>query len=317
MGSKSRSSREIDELVARRAEAQYGLIARRQLVQEGVSRSAIDKRVAAGRLRPASRGVLRVAGVPTTPRAALAEALLLAGDGAVLCRRGAARFWEVEQFGTIDVARAAGGGGSAGVKVRRGRLLASEWIVRDGLAVVTPSRMLLELAAMFERQRFERLFARAEVLQLVDLGAIARTLARRPRGSGSRALRELAGLTSSAVRPRVRSELERRFLRFVVELGLPEPETNAVLEIGEERFEVDCVWREQGLIAEVDGRAFHGDVRSYEEDRRRDRRLGAAHWRVVRVTAEQIEAGEELAGDLRALLGDPSVVRRPDRSGRP
>jgi very-short-patch-repair endonuclease len=53
-------------------------------------------------------------------------------------------------------------------------------------------------------------------------------------------------------------------------------------------FEVDAYWRGAGLVAEIDGFAFHSSRRSFESDRRRDAILAAAGLRVMRVTWRQI-----------------------------
>jgi very-short-patch-repair endonuclease len=49
-------------------------------------------------------------------------------------------------------------------------------------------------------------------------------------------------------------------------------------------FEVDCLWRAASLIVEIDGFAFHGWRRAFENDRSRDRALAAAGSHVMRVT---------------------------------
>ena len=54
-------------------------------------------------------------------------------------------------------------------------------------------------------------------------------------------------------------------------------------------FEVDCLWREERLVVEVDGRTYHSDGRSFEGDRGRDAVLVAHGYRVMRVTWRQIK----------------------------
>lgn len=48
--------------------------------------------------------------------------------------------------------------------------------------------------------------------------------------------------------------------------------------------EVDFVWRDLRVVAEVDGYAFHASARSFAEDRQRDAELTAAGYRVLRFT---------------------------------
>src|SRR5207237_467064 len=65
----------------------------------------------------------------------------------------------------------------------------------------------------------------------------------------------------------------------------------------------DFVWRAQGLIVETDGLETHRTRQAFERDRRRDQRLVAAGWRVIRVTWRQLlSEAERLAATLQALL---------------
>jgi very-short-patch-repair endonuclease len=101
-----------------------------------------------------------------------------------------------------------------------------------------------------------------------------------------------------------RSELEERFLAFLIHHRLPRPEVNANIRTGDRSIECDFAWRGQGLIAELDGHAFHATTVAYERDRARDRVLSVAGWRVVRITWHQLhEDASRLATDLRRLLG--------------
>ncbi len=53
-------------------------------------------------------------------------------------------------------------------------------------------------------------------------------------------------------------------------------------------FEVDFLWRDQRLVVEVDGFAFHSSRAAFEKDRLRDAELQARGFRVLRVTWRQI-----------------------------
>src|SRR5690554_4521635 len=75
----------ILEIAAR----QHGVVARGQLLREGLSRGEVEHRLRKGTLRPVHRGVYRTG--PTTPRyQAEAAALLACGDDAVLTHQTAA-----------------------------------------------------------------------------------------------------------------------------------------------------------------------------------------------------------------------------------
>ena len=77
-----------------------------------------------------------------------------------------------------------------------------------------------------------------------------------------------------------RSEAEERFLALVRAADLPSPEVNVRIH----GHEVDFLWREHGLVVEVDGFQFHSTREAFERDRRRDAELQSLGLRVLRVT---------------------------------
>jgi very-short-patch-repair endonuclease len=99
---------------------------------------------------------------------------------------------------------------------------------------------------------------------------------------------------------RTRSGLERRFLRWLAEHGLPAPLTNHAIG----PLTVDAYWPDCRLVVEVDGVATHATPLAFERDRRRDAYLAARNLRTIRVTGARIqEDGARLAADLRRALG--------------
>ena len=174
--------------------------------------------------------------------------------------------------------------------------------VHQGIPVTTPSRTLLDLAAVIPRHQLERAVNEAEVQRLTDDLTLDDLLTRHPRRPGSRKLRAL--IQAATIGQTItRSELEARFLAFLDEAVLPRPETNVQIESGENTFEVDCLWRQQRLIVELDGHATHATAAAFERDRARDRVLQAHGHRVVRITWRQLHAeAERLAADLTRLL---------------
>jgi very-short-patch-repair endonuclease len=84
-----------------------------------------------------------------------------------------------------------------------------------------------------------------------------------------------------------RSELEEAFLKLCDDHGLPIPQTNALVV---ESIECDFVWRDQRLIVEVDGYAYHRAPSAFEADRKRDVELTIRGWRVLRFTYEHVMA---------------------------
>lgn len=105
------------------------------------------------------------------------------------------------------------------------------------------------------------------------------------------------------------SDLEELFVEFLDASGIPRPEINAPLELGDTTIEVDALWRAQRVALELDSRAFHDAHAAFEDDRRRDRKLSAGGWRPVRVTWRQLtrERGE-LETDLRRMLARTTLA---------
>jgi very-short-patch-repair endonuclease len=73
-------------------------------------------------------------------------------------------------------------------------------------------------------------------------------------------------------------------LDLIRQAGLPTPEANVRIA----GYEVDLLWRDQQLVVEIDGHAFHSSRGSFERDRRKQTDLVAAGLRVARVTWRQL-----------------------------
>jgi very-short-patch-repair endonuclease len=96
-----------------------------------------------------------------------------------------------------------------------------------------------------------------------------------------------------------KSDLEELFQAFLINAGLPLPQTNVLVE----GIEVDCVWPAARLIVELDSRTHHDTADAVEADRARDRRLEAAGWPVVRITWRQLQdTRADVERDLRRLI---------------
>ena len=273
-----------DAAILEIAGRQHGVIARRQLLEEGLSAREIQYRLETRRLRAVHRGVYRV-GPPGGTLQPEAAALLACGDGSRLSHWSGAVRWEIlpaQQARPVSVSTLRDvRPGDPRIRVFRvSRLDADEVTVKDGLPITTPARTLLDLAGCPDVGDIERALLRA-VPRLTAPEQVRVLLDRYPRRRGRR---QLIALLDTAHPSITRSEAERLFLQLVRSGGLPPPETNVVVC----DREVDCLWRGQQLVVEVDGRAYHSDAATFEADRGRDTALVAAGYRVIRVTWRQI-----------------------------
>jgi hypothetical protein len=292
----------VGEEVARLAQRQHGVIARRQLLGLGLGQGAIEHRLATHRLQAIHRGVYALGHPLLTREATFMAAVLAVGEGATLSFTSAAAHQDLLSLrGPIHITTHRKLESTGALTIHQICLPPDEVEVVDAIPVTTVARTLFDLAAIVPSHTLRAAMRQAEHRRLGDRVGLTELLGRYPHHRGVRALRAVAG--EGVETGVIRSELEARFLQFLVDSGLPRPQTNLPIHLGERFVEADCAWPNRRLIAELDGRRFHDTERAFERDRARDRALAVAGWRVVRVTWRQLhDRPEALARDLGALL---------------
>lgn len=307
MGGKNRVRAEAgsaDRVLADLAEGQHGVVARRQLLALGVSGREIETRLQRHRIHRVHQGVYAVGYRGLTVRGRWMAAVLAAGAAAALSHRSAAALWGLLPPSTaaIEVTRPPKFGARPRIHAHESLLPDDERTVVDGIPVTTVPRTILDLAAAVSKRQLERAFNEVEVRGLTDRLSIPDLLARYPRRRGSAVLRAL--LDEGAAVPGVtQNDFEELFVALLDLHRLPRPRFNADLFLRGRFFSVDCLWPDEQLIVELDGRAVHRTRRAFEADRERDRLLLVEGWRVMRVTWRQLrEKGGAIAADLRRAL---------------
>ena len=232
-------------------------------------------------------------------------AVLASGDGAVLSHRSATALW------------GAWGSGAGEIHVTVPRKVRSTRSIRrhfsmlpddereevDGIPVTSASRSVLDLAAEKGEAAAESALREVEYLGIYGKVSLLTLLARHPNHRGAQACREALEHLRDDPGGRIRSDLEECFIAFLDAQKIPRPRLNPWLSIGDDRFQVDCLWPDANLIAELDDWKSHGTKRGFRKDRKRDRRLGVAGYRVVRITEDQIlTEPRALATDLQASV---------------
>jgi very-short-patch-repair endonuclease len=293
------SSREPDGQIAALAERQHGVVARWQLA-EIVGQDGIDRRLRAERLLPLHRAVFAVGHRPDTRESAWMAAVLAGGREAVLSHWAAGAHWGLCRSGAgIDVTAPRRHRKRDAIQFHRRRLPPDEVTIHRGIPITTVPRTLFDLASVLDTRALERAINEAEIKRLWDELSLHDLLHRYPRGRGTRTVRAALSKRSTGATA-TRSDLEELFIRFADKARLPRPETNTHIE----GLEVDCVWRAQRVIIEVDGWETHRTRAAFERDREKSRILQAAGWRCVPVTYLQLEyTSAEVARDVRRLLG--------------
>lgn len=292
-----------DRVISRLAESQHGLVARRQLLECGIGRGAVDSRIDRGQLALVHRGVYAVGHRLLSAQGRWMAAVLACGPDAVLSRRSAGQLWGIVPPADRwpEVTRATVCHGLAGISVHRGSIPADERGELLGIPVTSVARTQFDLAGVLSRRGLERAMHEAEVKRLTDRLSLWDLLERYPRRRGAANLRALLGAKTPV--GITQTDLEELFVEFLNAYGLPRPRLNATLPIRGRLLKPDCMWTEQGLLVELDGREVHRTDRAFESDRQRDRILLAEGWRSMRVTWRQLrDEPAAIAADLRELL---------------
>jgi len=279
------------------------VVGRDQLIAASISPKLIDNRVAARWLRPIHRGVYAVGPIQSEDAPHVA-AVLACGERAVLSHRSAALLWRlVRQHSgapvevTVPLPRCPV---RSGIRVHRVHALRPDEVTRlRKIPVTTAARTLLDLAAVLPPRELEQALAQAERMYAGTQRRLLALLARYPARAGTPALRELLG--GSRQPAFTRSEAEERFLALTRRAGLGAPEAN----VRHHGYEVDFLWRREGLAVEINGYAFHADRAAFESDRRRDADLAARGTQVLRITWRQVtEEPEATAVVLARALAE-------------
>jgi very-short-patch-repair endonuclease len=293
MGDKSATP---DLRIAHAAARQHGVMTLRQLEAAGLSRAAVAKRAARGRLHRVHRGVYAVGHPALSLEGRWMAAVLACGVGAVLSHASAAAIWGLLRpiDGPVDVSVPGDGGRERrrGIRIHRCPSLevgtAMAGLSTDGLQTRHPL---------------------VTVRNRIPVTGVSRTIADlrgvvRPR-LVRRAIRqaELMGMRVNGVEgDGTRSDLERDFLNLCRRHGLPRPEVNVKLG----RWTVDFLWPAERLAVETDSWGYHRGSVAFEDDHARDLDLRRRGYEVRRFTERQIvEESSVVAADLAEALSGP------------
>ncbi|HEU4974770.1 MAG TPA: type IV toxin-antitoxin system AbiEi family antitoxin domain-containing protein [Baekduia sp.] len=297
----------VPRRVAQVATQQRGVISWRQLQDLGIARGEIDSWRQRGRLHPLHVGVYAVGHRALPPGAHFLAAVLAAGPGAALSHASAAAHLGLRpsRARLVDVmVPRSGERARDGIRFHRPKIFGPEDVrVFDSIPTTTVARTLVDLAGVVRFEPLELAVEQAERLRMLDVKAIADVLARISRPRGVRNLRRCLG-PERLDATLTKSRLERRFLQLCRIAGLPRPLVNQRVEVSPGLWpEVDFLWPAERLVVETDSWRYHGTPTEARRDRRRDRQLRAAGYRVERFMWDDVlEDPTGVAAALRPLL---------------
>ncbi len=300
---------------------QHGVLSRRQLLEAGIPGSTVDSRQRKF-LFPVFRGVYAVGRPQVSQEALWMAGVLAGGNGAALGGASAAAAWgfmkarptvEVVRLGRAHTERNMihldNGIQSIPLRIRSTRNLPDRDVRGIGpIATISPARALLDLAGSLVPGAWGHAFLEADRLGLLDDGELADCVGR---GRGHPG----AGLLRSRLADRIpdldraKSLLEGLMLEACQRDSVEPPEVNSVIG----GHEVDCVWHERGLAVELDSYGFHRGQEKFEKDLRRNNRLLAEGWILLRFTWRRVtREPEQVINEVRAALNGG----RPPREDR-
>jgi len=294
--------------VAAIGQRQLGLITTEQLLQAGLSRSAIKWAVRERRLERLGRGVYRLPGAPTSWHQRAKEALLSSGAGARLTHRSAAHLWRLDGFEAppwpieLTVPHGREATPRIGVRVHRSRLDDSRHVVR-GLEVGSIARTLVDLASTLDDEALEIALDAAQ-RRFRDLGAWLLELAETEAARGMAPLAHLVALVEERQGRHTESALEVRvWRRLRLARRLPPPRLqHEVFDARGYVMRVDFAWPEERVALHADSFQWHARRVTLDTDATQRNRLAAAGWESLVVTHATLDSDwlDTLAALLRA-----------------
>jgi hypothetical protein len=226
---------------------QHGVVARRQLLELGMSPGEIRGRLEGGQLHRLWAGVYAVGRPEVGQLGRFTAATLACGEGARLSHGSAADLWRIRQQagGPIDVAvPSASFPRRRGIRLHRRPNLGPPRLVR-AIPVADPISVLIDLAAELATEEVEDAVNEADRLDLIRTAYLRAALEDQPPRPGAGRLKRILDAQTFS---RAANALERRFLAIVREAGIPPPETQR--RLGPNR--VDFFWPDLGFVVETD-----------------------------------------------------------------
>jgi hypothetical protein len=285
--------------LARKAAAQHGRIASRQLVAEGIDHNEIRRWVESGRLFRVHHGVYAVGHHGRTTESDYMAAVLACGEGAVLSHRAAAYLLKLLRGSAPApevTVRTNAHRRRPGIVIHRVRTLdVRDTSELDGIPITTVPRVLLDLAPALAPELLARACHRAWIHHETAPPIVEACIARNPGKPGAAKLRRALGSDVTL------SVLEDGFVKLLRAHGLPLPRTN-IDRVGDK---VDCHWPHTGLTVELQSFRYHATRTAFETDLARRRRSNHLAFSYGDVFEREAATIAELATQLPRAPGAP------------
>ncbi len=192
---------------------------------------------------------------------------------------------------------------------RRRTLLPDLLTTHHNIPVTDPVLTFIDLATRLGRDSLEDAINKADRDRLIDPETLRGSLIDLPPIPGIARLRTTLDARTFTLPD---SELERRFLKFVDQAGVPRPLTQQHLS----GHRVDFYWPDLDLVVETDGLTYHQTPQQQAKDCRRDQAHLAAGRTILRFTDAQIRY-EASATSATLIACFKATAQRHGGLGRP
>jgi very-short-patch-repair endonuclease len=277
--------------LAKTAGVQHGVFTAAQFLEAGFTRDQLRYRVRTGEIVAIDAGVYRQVGTPPSWRQRIMAACL-AGP-AVASHRSAGLLWSLpgmsEDLVEVTALRHRRRRPPDVVWHESYRLDERDVTEIEGIPVTRPVRTFVDLGVVLSLDELEAVLNEGVRRHLLSVAAIWRRLEafglRRP---GSRVVQ--AVLSRHVPNRRApESVLETRFLQLVRSACLPAPVPQYEVTLpGGSVVRLDFAYPRPMVGIELDGAVYHSGERAERRDRRRDTRLGAIGWRILRFGWDEV-----------------------------
>lgn len=258
-----------DREIGKIADRQQINITRAQLIGLGVCDQAIRRRVDKGNLYLVYRAVYSVGRPARLGPERASAAVLACGDGAALADEAGAALWGFRKWPyppyVVFVPKERR---QQGITTRIVRLHPKDIRRHHGIRVVSPARIVLDLAARLPDKQLKRAIDEARLSRTVrlTLGQLADVIARYPTHPGADRLAWIIGLAHAEPD---RSGLETEFDDWLRAQGFPRPLGNRKIH----GVRVDRYFVDERLALELDGWITHSDNLAFEDKSDREATL--------------------------------------------
>lgn len=281
-----------------KANAHFGLLEHDHLTAEGVLRGAIATRVAHGRLTRVHERVYAWGHTALREEGRWLAALWTAGPDAVLSHTSAAAYYgwrQAEPGEDVHITTTRGLHDREGIRFHQCKPVERVDLFRPKPFVITHgSRTIVDCADVLTWAEYRSL---VDALPNLNLRKLREAQKRTPGRRGANSVNRLIEADDA----HTKSEFERRFLRFSRQHQLIRPSHLNAYRAG---HKADCVYEEQKLVIELDGRAYHRRRNQMRKDRQRDSDYQLAGYRILRLVWDDLHPDEAhaTATKIRKML---------------